>query len=189
MYFTVYLGRCWYSWSYRRQINYMVRLEFFKTKMRPWAFSAKFFLAVSTVFYGFGILAFFCTWITEIGCWPLDVASKDVKHSTLLSDTLKELDHMSETLDKLVSNREDNGKVLQKTETSIFHLSNKTPNVIIHLSLSLFRLIFLFDRCKFSDELLFKFVWCLVWKMKNKNWNSIKIIRQIISCLWFYVSK
>ena len=26
---------------------------------------------------------------------------------------------MSETLDKLVSNREDNGKVLQKTETSM----------------------------------------------------------------------
>ena len=30
---------------------------------------------------------------------PLDVASKDVKHSALLSDTLKELDHMTETLD------------------------------------------------------------------------------------------
>jgi hypothetical protein len=27
-------------------------------------------------------------------------------------------------------------------------------------------------------------VWCLIWKMKNKNWNSIKIIQQIIICLF-----
>lgn len=50
---------------------------------------------------------------------PLDFASKDIINSSLLSDTLKEFDHMTETLDKLVSNREDNRKVLQKSETSI----------------------------------------------------------------------
>jgi hypothetical protein len=50
---------------------------------------------------------------------PIDDKSITVKHSSLLSDTLKELDHMTETLDKLVSNREDNRKALQKKKTSM----------------------------------------------------------------------
>ena len=52
---------------------------------------------------------------------PLEFASKDIINSSLLSDTLKEFDHMTETLETLVSNREDNRKVLQQSETSIIH--------------------------------------------------------------------
>ena len=50
---------------------------------------------------------------------PLEFASKDIIYSSLLSDTLKEFDHMTETLETLVSNREDNRKVLQQSETSM----------------------------------------------------------------------
>ena len=38
---------------------------------------------------------------------PLDVASKDVKASSLLSDTLSELDDMIEILAKMLENRDD----------------------------------------------------------------------------------
>jgi hypothetical protein len=45
---------------------------------------------------------------------PLDFASKDVKNSSLLSDTLKEQDNMTETLEKMWENRDDNRKLLKK---------------------------------------------------------------------------
>ena len=51
---------------------------------------------------------------------PLDVASKDVNKSYLLSDTLKELDNMTETLEKVVENRDDNRKLLEQKKSSIF---------------------------------------------------------------------
>ena len=50
---------------------------------------------------------------------PLDVASKDVKTSSLLSDTLKELDNMTETLEKVGENRDDNRKLLEQKKSSI----------------------------------------------------------------------
>jgi hypothetical protein len=41
---------------------------------------------------------------------PLDSASKDVKNSSLLSDTLEEQDYMTETLQKIEENRDENLK-------------------------------------------------------------------------------
>ena len=50
---------------------------------------------------------------------PLDVASKDVKNSSLLSDTLKELDNMTDTLEKMTENRDDNRKLLKQKKSLI----------------------------------------------------------------------
>jgi hypothetical protein len=50
---------------------------------------------------------------------PLDSASKDVKNSSLLSDTLEELDNMTETLSKMSENRDDNGKLLKQKKSLI----------------------------------------------------------------------
>jgi hypothetical protein len=71
-------------------------------------------------FYGILILVFhlsFCSQHDVVCCrvclpeghrtcenvLPLDFVSKDIINSSLLSDTLKELDHMTEKLEKLVS--------------------------------------------------------------------------------------
>ena len=50
---------------------------------------------------------------------PLDVASKDVKASSLLSDTLSELCDMIETLAKMLENRDDNSKLLEQKKSLI----------------------------------------------------------------------
>ena len=50
---------------------------------------------------------------------PLDFASKDVKNSYLLSDTLKELDNMTETLQKMEANRDENQKLLKQKKSLI----------------------------------------------------------------------
>jgi hypothetical protein len=44
----------------------MVRLECFKPEMRSGTISTQFFLAVGTIFYGRGIIAFLYAWITDI---------------------------------------------------------------------------------------------------------------------------
>jgi hypothetical protein len=49
----------------------------------------------------------------------LDSASKDVKNSSLLSDTLKELDNMTETLQKIEENRDENQKLLKQKKSLI----------------------------------------------------------------------
>ena len=50
---------------------------------------------------------------------PLDSASKDVKDSTLLSDTLIEQDYMTEILQKMEENREENKKILNQKKSLI----------------------------------------------------------------------
>ena len=50
---------------------------------------------------------------------PLDSASKDVKNSSLLSDTLEELDYMTETLQKMEENRDENRKLLKQKKSLI----------------------------------------------------------------------
>jgi hypothetical protein len=50
---------------------------------------------------------------------PLVLASKDVKNSSLLSDTLKELDNMTETLENMSENRDDNRKLLEQKKSLI----------------------------------------------------------------------
>ena len=50
---------------------------------------------------------------------PLDFASKDVKKSSLLSDTLREIDNMTETLQKIADNRDDNRKLLKRKKSLI----------------------------------------------------------------------
>jgi hypothetical protein len=65
---------------------------------------------------------------------PLEFASKDIISSSLLSDTLKEFDHMTETLEKLASNREDNRKALQKSKTSMIqHISVMKSKLLKHI--------------------------------------------------------
>ena len=50
---------------------------------------------------------------------PLDLASKDVKDSTLLSDTLIEQDYMTEILQKMEENRDENKKILKQKKSLI----------------------------------------------------------------------
>ena len=50
---------------------------------------------------------------------PLDVASRDVKKSSLLFDTLREIDNMTETLQKIADNRDDNRKLLKRKKSLI----------------------------------------------------------------------
>ena len=50
---------------------------------------------------------------------PLDSASKDIKNSSLLSDTLEEQDYMTETLSKMSENRDENRKLLKKKKSFI----------------------------------------------------------------------
>jgi hypothetical protein len=50
---------------------------------------------------------------------PLVLASKDVKNSSLLSDTLKELDNTTETLENMSENRDDNRKLLEQKRSLI----------------------------------------------------------------------
>jgi hypothetical protein len=51
---------------------------------------------------------------------PLDSASKDVKNSSLLSDTLEEQDYMTETLSKMSENRDENRKLLCYESSFLF---------------------------------------------------------------------
>jgi hypothetical protein len=65
---------------------------------------------------------------------PLDFASADVKNSSLLSDTLKELDNMTETLEKMSVNRDDNRKLLkQKKSLIINQISTVKSKLLKHL--------------------------------------------------------
>ena len=65
---------------------------------------------------------------------PLVLASKDVKNSSLLSDTLKELDNMTETLATMVANRDDNQKLLEQKRSSIIkHIGTVKTTLIKHL--------------------------------------------------------
>jgi hypothetical protein len=65
---------------------------------------------------------------------PLDSASKDVKISSLLSDTLKEQDNMTETLSKMSENRDENRKLLkQKKSLIIKQISAAKSKVLKYL--------------------------------------------------------
>ena len=65
---------------------------------------------------------------------PLDSASKDVKNSSLLSDTLEEQDYMTETLSKMSENRDDNRKLLkQKKSLIIRQISAAKSKVLKYL--------------------------------------------------------
>ena len=65
---------------------------------------------------------------------PLDFASKDVKISSLLSDTLKEQDNMTETLSKMSENRDENRKLLkQKKSLIIKQISAAKSKVLKYL--------------------------------------------------------
>jgi hypothetical protein len=50
---------------------------------------------------------------------PLDFASKDVKNSSLFSDTLEEQNYMTETLQKMEKDREENKKLLKQKKSLI----------------------------------------------------------------------
>ena len=65
---------------------------------------------------------------------PLDSASKDVKNSSLLSDTLEEQDYMTETLQKIEVNRDENKKLLkQKKSLIIKQISAAKSKVLKYL--------------------------------------------------------
>ena len=65
---------------------------------------------------------------------PLDSASKDVKNSSLLSDTLEEQDYMTETLQKMEENRDENKKLLkQKKSLIIKQISAAKSKVLKYL--------------------------------------------------------
>jgi hypothetical protein len=65
---------------------------------------------------------------------PLDFASEEVKNSSLLSDTLKEQDNMTETLEKMSVNRDDNRKLLkQKKSLIINQISQVKSKLLKHL--------------------------------------------------------
>ena len=62
---------------------------------------------------------------------PLDSASKDVKNSTLLSDTLEEQEYMTETLSKLSENRDDNRKLLKQKKSLIIKQISATKSKVL----------------------------------------------------------
>jgi DNA-binding beta-propeller fold protein YncE len=65
---------------------------------------------------------------------PLDSASKDVRNSSLLSDTLEEQDYMTETLSKMEENRDENRKLLkQKKSLIIKQISAAKSKVLKYL--------------------------------------------------------
>ena len=65
---------------------------------------------------------------------PLESASKDVRNSSLLSDTLEEQDYMTETLQKIEENRDENKKLLkQKKSLIIKQISAAKSKVIKYL--------------------------------------------------------
>ena len=65
---------------------------------------------------------------------PLDFASKDVRNSSLLSDTLIEQDYMTETLSKMEENRDENKKLLkQKKSLIIKQISAAKSKVLKYL--------------------------------------------------------
>ena len=65
---------------------------------------------------------------------PLDSASKDVRNSSLLSDTLEEQDYMTETLSKMSENRDENRKLLkQKKSLIIKQISAAKSKVLKYL--------------------------------------------------------
>ena len=101
---------------------------------------------------------------------PLDFASKDIINSSLLSDTLKEFDYMTETLEKLVSNREDGRKVLQKSKTSMIKQIRVIKSKLL----------------KHIDELEQKLITKLT-SIKEKNETKIKTekdeMSHLLSCL------
>jgi DNA-binding beta-propeller fold protein YncE len=101
---------------------------------------------------------------------PLDFVSKDIINSSLLSDTLKEFDHMTETLDKLVSNREYNKKVLQKSATSMIQQISVMKSKLL----------------KHIDELEKKLITKLT-SIKEENETKIKKekdeMSRLVSCL------
>jgi hypothetical protein len=66
--------------------------------------------SVSVIFY------------SRLSVLPLDSASKDVKNSSLLSDTLEEQDYMTETLQKMEENRDENKKLLKQKKSLIISL-------------------------------------------------------------------
>ena len=78
-----------------------------------------------------------CLWDSHRSCesvLPLDSASKDVKKSSLLSDTLEEQDYMTETLQKMEDNRDENQKLLkQKKSLIIKQISAAKSKVIKYL--------------------------------------------------------
>ena len=65
---------------------------------------------------------------------PLDSASKDVRNSSLLSDTLEEQEYMTETLQKIEENRDENQKLLkQKKSLIIKQISAAKSKVLKYL--------------------------------------------------------
>jgi hypothetical protein len=65
---------------------------------------------------------------------PLCSASKDVKNSSLLSDTLEEQEYMTETLSKLSENRDENRRLLkQKKSLVIKQISAAKSKVLKYL--------------------------------------------------------
>jgi hypothetical protein len=62
---------------------------------------------------------------------PLDFASKDVKNSSLLSDTLEEQDFMTETLEKMEENRAENRKLLKQKKSLIIKQINAAKSKVL----------------------------------------------------------
>ena len=75
----------------------------------------------------------------------LDFASKDVKNSSLLSDTLKEQDNMTKTLQKIEENRDENLKLLKQKKSLIIKqisAASMTSSVSVILDSRLYLLLF-----------------------------------------------
>ena len=62
---------------------------------------------------------------------PLDSASKDVKNSSLLSDTLEEQEYMTETLQKIEENRNENQKLLKQKKSLIIKQISEAKSKVI----------------------------------------------------------
>jgi hypothetical protein len=70
---------------------------------------------------------------------PLDSASKDVKNSSLLSDTLEEQEYMTETLQKMEENRDENRKLLKQKKSLIIKQMRAAKSKVLKLIVICFR--------------------------------------------------
>jgi hypothetical protein len=64
---------------------------------------------------------------------PLGSASKDVKNSSLLSDTFEEQEYMTETLSKMSENRDENRKLLKQKKSLIIKQRDKFYSIQHHV--------------------------------------------------------
>jgi hypothetical protein len=105
---------------------------------------------------------------------PLDSASKDVKNSSLLSDTLEEQEYMTETLSKMEDNRPTRSMALRETSSTAYNimLTTEITNLDVCVYFTVY-FVFFWTNC-FHDESTSRNIMTLIIYKKNLNISNKK---------------